>query len=86
MPIIGAVLTLSEEPEVQRATLDFLQEHQAIELGEPQILGWPVVIESSSRAEERALWDKLEALPGVVSASVVFTDFSDLVERKDIQE
>ena len=40
----------------------------------------------ASRAEERALWDKLEALPGVVSTSVVFTDFSDLVERKDIQE
>lgn len=86
MPIIGAVLTLSEEPEAKRAALDFLHAHQAIEMGEPQIQGLPVVIESSSRAEERALWESLEALPGVVFASVVCTDFSDLVERKDILE
>lgn len=83
MPVIGAVITLASEAEPREAALGFLRQHPAIGLGEPQVLGVPVVIESHSRAQERAIWDQLEALPGVLFASVVYTDFSDIVERED---
>ncbi|MFA5506661.1 MAG: hypothetical protein WC314_03400 [Vulcanimicrobiota bacterium] len=86
MPIVAAVLTLSRQPESRQVVLDFLEQHHAIEVGEPQLLGLPVVLDCSSRTEERALWAQLEALPGVVFATVVFSDFSDLVEREEVPQ
>jgi len=78
MPIIGAVLHLDCQPEVQQAALQFLAQHPLITVGEAQLHGLPVVIECGSRSEERALWDTLEAHPGILFCSVAYADFSDI--------
>lgn len=84
MPVLGAILTLSEEAPARDSALAFLREHPAITLGEPQLLGWPVAIETGSRAEEKAVWNELEAWPGILFATVVYNDFSDLIEKEEV--
>ena len=39
MPVLGAVLQLSQEPELQRDALDFLNSLSALTLGEPGEIG-----------------------------------------------
>jgi nitrate reductase NapAB chaperone NapD len=83
MPILGAVLSLTSEPGPLAEALDFLRQHPRIELGEPQELGLPVVIDSQSSGQEKEIWDALRSQAGVLFAKVVYHDFSDLVERED---
>lgn len=80
MPILGAVLTLTSDPTARAETLHWLHGLPGVDVGEPQLLGVPVAVESSSRQEEKAFWERLEAHPGVLFAAVVFHDFSDLPE------
>lgn len=83
MPVLGAVLQLSQEPELQRDALDFLNSLSALTLGEPGERGIPVVLESETREQDRDLWEQLGDHPGILFCAVVYADFSDIVLREN---
>ena len=82
MPILGAVLHLTEDSQLQQATLRFLENHPAITLGPAQRQGLPMVLDCPTRDAERALWDELQSQPGILFCAVVYADFSDIVARE----
>lgn len=84
MPVIGAVLHLERDEVKRRAALTFMQGHPGITLGEEYDNRLPVVLESGSRAEDKALWQDLQAHTGVVFCAMVFADFSDVVTEEKI--
>lgn len=80
MPILGAVLTMSSRPDERLETLRCLAADARLELGEPSGARLPVVIETTSRGEDRDCWASFYELPGVRHVELAFADFSDLVE------
>lgn len=81
MPVVGALITLAQSPETRLAALDFMLGHPAITVGPEREKGLAIVIESQSKAEDKAVWESLKAQPGVAFCAPVFADFSDLVEE-----
>lgn len=81
MPTLGAVVNLASQDELRQAALAFLEHHPAITVGAPQARGLPVVIECHNRAEEQAIWEQLGVQPGILFFSVVYADFSDIVQK-----
>jgi hypothetical protein len=80
MPVVGAVLQLSLDAEQRKTALCRLCEIPAITLGDVQSNGGcPLVIEFDSKSEEKAIWNEIGSLTGVVFSTVVYADFSDLV-------
>lgn len=79
MPVLSAVLTLPPDPAARRAALDELAALSGLSLGVEHAGGrLPVVLESSSRAEDKALWEAVSAVPQLLHVELVFADFSDL--------
>lgn len=79
MPVLSAVLTLPTEPRARAAALDGLRGLPGLSLGVEHAGGrLPVVLESSSRAEDKALWEAVSAVPQLLHVELVFADFSDL--------
>jgi len=77
MPISGLVVTLSDDAVLQRAALDAMRHHPALELGERSIHQIPVVVESASEEEDRLIWEWLHTLPGVALVVVAFIHFDE---------
>ena len=82
MPVIGGVLHLSGDQTLQERALDFLNQHPRITTGDRNADRLAVVVESDSRAEDKSIWTALEEHPGIVFASVIFADFSDLTAKE----
>ena len=78
MPVLGAVLVLDTAPERAAEALAILSTDPRVEVGPPCRERLPVVLTTTSRAEDRDLWDSLCALPGVTHLDLVFADFRDL--------
>ena len=78
MPVIGAVLHL--DAARLQGTRDALEADHHITLGPLSGTTQPVVIETTSRREDKAVWSRLEQLAGVLLVQPVFADFSDLLE------
>jgi hypothetical protein len=74
MPVLSAVLTL---PDAE-ATLVALADKPEVPLGPPNGVRYPVVLSTETRQADKALWNWVQALPGVVHVELVFVDFSDL--------
>jgi nitrate reductase NapAB chaperone NapD len=72
MSIIGIVLTLSPECDVDSGALAYLGEDPRVEIGEACAGYLPVVIELRSPEEERYYLEALRSTPGVVSIDVAF--------------
>lgn len=80
MPVIGAVLRLSEDARERDSALSALREHPNISLGDlQQNGGCPVAIEFDCKSEEKTIWEQIGSMKGVLFSTVVFADFSDLV-------
>lgn len=74
MPILSAVLTLpTPEPALEQ-----LQRRPEITIGPSAGSRVPVVLTTDTRAEDKALWDWIQSLPGLHHVELVFADFSDL--------
>lgn len=80
MPVIGAIVHLSPEPHLAQEALQFLQQHPAVTLATPQQGGLPIAVESDSKLQDQQFWDLLKTVTGINDISVVYADFSDLVE------
>ncbi|MCB9743907.1 MAG: hypothetical protein H6740_15010 [Alphaproteobacteria bacterium] len=78
MPVVSAVLTLSAAPERRAALLAELSADPRVSLGPMQRDRLPLVLDTPTRAEDRAAWRSLERHPAVLAHELVFADFSDL--------
>lgn len=83
MPILGAVVMVSREPAKARRVVEALRADPRITLGELFSGVLPVALEVAGREDERELWEWILATPGVRDLGLVFSDFSDVTERKD---
>jgi nitrate reductase NapAB chaperone NapD len=78
MPIVSAVLTLAPDLVTRAAVQRALGTDPRITLGPLNADRLPVVLETSSRDEDRALWERVADSPGVLNIELAFADFSDL--------
>lgn len=76
MPVIGAVLTLSEGAVLPAS----FPADPRVSLGEREKDRLPFVLLTDSREEERALLENIRDLPGVLDLQIAFVDLSDLSE------
>lgn len=81
MPVLGAVLTLSDQPDLAAGTLSQLSADPRVTVGPPQRGRLPVVLSTDTRAEDKALWRSLEEQPGITHLELAYADFSDLTQE-----
>lgn len=77
MAISGLVITLEAEGELRREALAALGDDARLTLGELTGSHLPVVADTRSPAEGRALVEELFRRPGIRFVDVVCVDFSD---------
>jgi hypothetical protein len=83
MPISSLVLTLDTSPELRALALAEVSRDSRILVGTPQQERWlPVVTETASLLEGKALAESLGEIPGVNFVDVVMVDFSDAEEAR----
>lgn len=81
MPIVSAVVHLDPDPTRSAQALSELRARPEVTLGQLQPGGLPLVLDCPTREAEKKLWEELSALPGVLFLSIVYADFSDIVEE-----
>jgi len=77
MPVSGLVLTLSREELCRRKVLAALCEHASIAIGELAAHRLPIVVDTPNSEEDRAIWNWLQELPGVLFVDLVCTDATE---------
>lgn len=82
MPVIGAVLHLDQEQEPREKALSFIEQHPMITPGVRQGGQLPIVVESASRQEDKAIWEQLKTTRGITFSAIVFADFSDIIDEE----
>lgn len=78
MPVVSAVLTLSDSTLLRGDALRFLHSDPSLELGEPVRGRYPVVLCTDTRDHDKALWRSLQDHAGITHLELAFADFSDL--------
>ncbi len=81
MPVSGLVLTLSREDSCRREALSALCEHALIAIGELAAHRLPIVVDTPNSEEDRAIWEWLQELPGVLFVDLVCTDATEDIEN-----
>jgi len=80
MPISSLVVRTQERRENEVAeAIDALDGADA-SVPEPGSSNVVVITETTSREQDTELWELINALPGVVSVSLAYHNFEDLVE------
>lgn len=77
MPISGLLITLDRDPAKRADALAALQRHPSIDLGEGEDHRIPIVVDTPSSDEDRAVWNWLHELPGVTFVDVVYVHFDE---------
>lgn len=77
MPVSGLVLTLSPNRNDREFALARLQEHPRLQIGHAEWQRLPVVVDTPSDEEDKALWAWLNDLRGVLFVNLVCTDNSE---------
>ncbi len=80
MSVVGAVVTLSPDPDSHQHAMAALHADATWTLGELQGTRLPVVFETPSTRDDRDRFDQLRSLPGVLAADPVFAAFPDLFD------
>lgn len=77
MPVSGLVLTLEADDERREGALAALRRCASIEVGERHGQRLPIVVDTESSDEDKAVWEWLRSLPGVAFVDVVCVDSSE---------
>lgn len=72
MPVVGAVLVLSEDAQAAERSIETLSLDARITLGERTGDRLPVAVVTDTLDEDRLLWKEVQRLPGVVHTDVVW--------------
>jgi nitrate reductase NapAB chaperone NapD len=75
MPISGLLITLDCDPSKRAEALAALRQHPAIDIGEGEAHRVPIVVDTPSSDEDRAVWDWLHDQPGVAFVDLVYVHF-----------
>jgi len=81
MPISSYVIRYA--PAEQSAVRQRLSALPGVEIGEATDLGLPVVADTATNRASMDLGDKLQQLPGVKSAVLVYHNFEDVIETDE---
>lgn len=76
MPTSGLVITANRPQDIP-GILAALESHDSVSLGTPVGVRLPLVTETASKAEDKALWDWLWSLSGVAMLDVAFIHLGD---------
>lgn len=77
MPVSGLVLTLSPNLNDRAFAISKLSEHPCVHVGDAEGQRLPLVADTPSDDEDKALWAWLNDLRGVLFVNLVCTDNSD---------
>jgi len=77
MPISGLLISLDRDPARRAEAMDALHQHPAIEIGEGEECRVPIVVDTTSSQEDRAVWDWLHQQPGISFVDVVYVHFEE---------
>jgi hypothetical protein len=77
MPISGLLITLDRDPSKRTSAIAALQQHPSIDLGEGEDHRLPIVVDTPSSDDDRAVWDWLHEQPGITFVDVVYVHFDE---------
>ena len=77
MPIVGAVLTLSEDRILREQLLSELERNDRVEIGQAVGPHLPIVVETADGEEDEAFWRELAETPGVLRHVVAWASLND---------
>lgn len=77
MPISGLVISMVNQPQSQRDTIQSIASDSRIEIGVVESGRVAIVSETESSQEDKALWQWLQELPGVVHIDLAFASVED---------
>ncbi len=83
MPVLGVVLHL--DPTCSQPLVERLGRDPRVELGPRVANKLPIVVDTPTRAQDKAFWKQLEQQPAVLHTELVFSDFSDLTNPAPAQ-
>lgn len=82
MPVVGAVLVLSEDAQATEKSIETLSRDARVTMGERVGDRLPVAVVTDSLDEDRRLWKALQGLPGIVHADVVWAAMDEEQETR----
>jgi nitrate reductase NapAB chaperone NapD len=85
MTIAGIVATLTPDHGSQQALHDALASLPEVTPGPLRGNRMALVLETATMGEQRMLWERLQALPGVVSLTLAYTHFGDSTGNRPAQ-
>ena len=77
MPVVGLVVTLSEDASLANEALRWLETDPRFTIGARAARRLPVVLDTPDRAADERAWRDLAAVLGVVSADVIFAGLAE---------
>lgn len=77
MPVVGMVLTLSEDAVAAERARAWLAGDPRFTLGPAEGRRLAAVLDTPDRAADAAAWEAVRDLDGLLSAEPVYADFSD---------
>lgn len=81
MPLSGLVITWDGPLDAHAASLAELRRHPAIEVGQLGDFQCAIVVDTTDPAEDRQVWDWLQALPGVAQVQIAFVGFDEQIDE-----
>jgi nitrate reductase NapAB chaperone NapD len=86
VPISGLVVVFESSEALSDQRVQQLAEHAAIEVGERQRDRVAIVVDSTSKDQDRQVWEWLQSLPGVSDIKIAFVGFDDVADEDAPQE
>ena len=86
MPVSGLVVTLSNDPDRGAEAINAIDAEPSLEIGTTVSQRMAVVMDTQSSEADKALWNWLQSLPGVVFVDVAMVGFeeTDAEPRADV--
>lgn len=80
MPVSGLVITICEETRLREDVIGDLSQHPQMTMGEMEGNRLAVLLDTPTRADDKASLKWLESLPGVMMVEVAFVGFEQNTE------
>ncbi len=81
MPVSGLVVSLVPDPSQRRDALAKIAAHARIEVGQDDGHCVAIVTDTPSAQADKALWDWIYQIPGVIHLEVAFVGFDEDVDE-----
>ena len=82
VPISGLVVVLDAPNGPFLGTLQALQDHAAIDVGETTDNHIAIVVDSTSNQHDQEIWQWVQELPGVLDIRIAFVGFDEATSEE----